>query len=74
LIKLRTRGLIRRCQQLRGYPNHDLETTEMIVVLRRLARRISDLETEAREHETALRRLVASWRPDLLDQPGVSPS
>lgn len=42
-------------------------------MLRRLARRIRDLETEARQHETALRRLITSWRPDLLAQTGIGP-
>lgn len=73
LAKLRTRALIDRCVRLRAHPSHDLETAETIQVLRRLAGRIRDLETEAREHETALRRLVASWRPDLLEQRGVGP-
>jgi transposase len=73
LAKLRTRELIGRCERLRNHASYDVETVEMVVVLRRLARRIRDLEAEAAEHETALRRLVASWRPDLLEVQGVGP-
>lgn len=73
LAKLRTRELIVRCERLRSHPTHDIEMAETIVVLRRLARRIRDLEAEAAEHETALRRLVADWRPDLLEVQGVGP-
>ena len=64
LAKLRTRELIARCERLRSHATHGLETAETIVVLRRIARRIRDLEAEAAEHQTALRQLVASWRPD----------
>jgi transposase len=73
LAKLRTRELIARCERLRSHASHDIETAETIVVLRRLACRIRDLEAEAAEHETALRRLVAQWRPDLLEVQGVGP-
>lgn len=73
LAKLPTRELIVRCERLRHHPTHDIETAETIGVLRRLARRIRDLEAEAVEHETALRRLVADWRPDLLELQGVGP-
>lgn len=73
LAKLRTRELIGRCERLRSHPSHDIETVETVVVLRRLARRIRDLETEAVEHEAALRQLVTSWRPDLLEVQGVGP-
>jgi len=51
----------------------DAETIAAVTVLRRLAERIRFLETEAREHETAIRALVRSWRPDLLDLTGVGP-
>lgn len=71
--KLRTRHLIARCERLRTHASHDIETAETITVLRRLARRIRDLGAEAAEHEQALRRLVASWRPDLLEAKGVGP-
>lgn len=73
LTQLRTRQLIERCERRRTHPRHDLETTEMITVLRRLAMRIRDLEAEAGDHEQALIRLVTAWRPDLLAQHGVGP-
>ncbi|WP_028931746.1 transposase, partial [Pseudonocardia asaccharolytica] len=41
--------------------------------LRALAGRIRALETEATDHERAIRALVRSWRPDLLDLTGVGP-
>ena len=38
-----------------------------------LARRIRFLETEALDHEKAIRAIVRSWRPDLLELVGVGP-
>ena len=38
-----------------------------------LARRARTLTPEAAEHEKAILGIVRSWRPDLLDQPGVGP-
>lgn len=46
---------------------------EALSVLRTLARRITFLTEEADEHERAIRGLVRSWRPDLLDVSGVGP-
>lgn len=31
------------------------------------------MQAEAGVHEQAIRAIVAAWRPDLLDQPGVGP-
>ena len=42
-------------------------------VLRSLARRARTLTEEAAEHEKAIRAIVRSWRPDLLEQLGVGP-
>jgi transposase len=51
----------------------DIEVTTALTVLRDLARRSRALEAEAAEHETAIRALVHSWRPDLLELIGVGP-
>lgn len=40
-------------------------------VLRALARRVRAMEAEAAEHERAIRAIVGSWRPDLLERSGV---
>ena len=45
----------------------------MLTALRALARRIRVLETEAADHERAMRAIVRSWRPDLLELSGVGP-
>ncbi|MEW2386386.1 transposase [Micromonospora sp. NPDC047707] len=44
-----------------------------LTVLRDLARRVRFLEAEAAEHEKAIRAIVRSWRPDLLQLTGVGP-
>jgi transposase len=51
----------------------DVEVSTALTVLRDLARRSHSLELEAAEHETAIRALVRSWRPDLLELTGVGP-
>lgn len=51
----------------------DVEVREALSVLRSLARRITFLTEEADEHERAIRTLVRSWRPDLLEISGVGP-
>lgn len=51
----------------------DIEVVTTLRVLRDLARRIRDLDAEAAAHEDAIRAVVASWRPDLLELPGVGP-
>ena len=52
----------------------DLEVFTALSVLRALARRITTLHTEAREHERAITTIIRSWRPDLLELPGVGPT
>ena len=51
----------------------DVEVVTSLTVLRDLARRVHALEAEAAAHEKALRVIVAAWRPDLLELPGVGP-
>jgi transposase len=51
----------------------DIEVITALTVLRDLARRVRLLEAEAVEHETAIRTIVRSWRPDLLELTGVGP-
>ena len=51
----------------------DLEMLTALTVLRDLGRRIRFLEAEASEHEAAIRTIVRSWRPDLLELTGVGP-
>jgi transposase len=51
----------------------DVEVIAALTVLRELARRIRFLEAEALGHERAIRALVRSWRPDLLELVGVGP-
>ena len=57
-------------------PHHaaaQVEVFTALSVLRALAYRVHMLETEAHEHERAITAIVRSWRPDLLDLPGVGP-
>lgn len=42
-------------------------------MLRDLGRRVRYLEAEAAEHEEAIRTIMRSWRPDLLQLTGVRP-
>jgi transposase len=67
-----TRSMITTALRLRATAA-DAETSTARAVLRDLARRIRVLETEALGHERAIRALVRTWRPDLLDLPGVGP-
>jgi transposase len=69
----RTRASIATAAALRTTATSDAEYDTAVAVLRALARRIRALEAEAAEHEKALLALVRSWRPDLLDLPGVGP-
>ena len=56
-----------------GTATGDIETFTVLSALRALARRIRALEAEATEHEQAIRAIVHSWRPDLLELCGVGP-
>lgn len=66
-------GLVKIAVGLRIQASWDIETTTTVTVLRTLARRINDLTIEAATHEKAIAKIVRSWRPDLLAQPGVGP-
>lgn len=72
-----TRSMLTTAVRLRpGQAPHaraDVETWTALTVLRDLARRSHTLETEAAEHERAIRHLVTAWRPDLLQLMGVGP-
>ena len=77
-IRARFRGqrlpaMIRTAASMRVLATWDTETTMTVVALRALARRVKMLDAEAAEHEKAIRALVRSWRPDLLEQPGIGP-
>lgn len=69
----RTSELVATAARLRLNPQWDPETTSTAIVLRCLARRSQHLTAEADDHERAIRQLVVSWRPDLLEVFGVGP-
>jgi transposase len=58
---------------LRARGSWDLETTTYATVLGELGRRIKAMQAEATKHEKAILAVIKSWRPDLLDEPGVGP-
>lgn len=69
-----TRTMIDIASRVRpGAATADVETFTVLATLRALARRIRALETEATEHERAMRAIVREWRPDLLELCGVGP-
>ena len=71
-----TRAMIATAARLRPAStgrSGDVEVTAALSVLRELARRIRFLEAEALGHEKAIRAIVRSWRPDLLELVGVGP-
>jgi transposase len=73
---LKAETLISRAADLRttaAWANADVETATSVTCLRSLARRIKDLTAEAADHEREIRKLVRSWRPDLLEEAGVGP-
>jgi transposase len=77
-LRARFRGqkipaMVATAAALRLHPSWDTETTTTVTVLRSLARRARDLTDEAAEHEKAIRTIVRTWRPDLLEQIGVGP-
>jgi transposase len=65
--------MVATATNLRLNSRWDLETTTSATALRALARRINALTEEATAHETTLRAIVDSWRPDLLELTGVGP-
>jgi hypothetical protein len=68
-----TRAMLGTAARLRVHASWDAETANTAQVLRQLARRSLDLETEAKDHEKAILAVIRSWRPDLLDESGVGP-
>lgn len=68
-----TRLMLTTAARLRPTTRTDLEVFTCLSVLRDLARRVRFLEAEAAEHEKAIRTIVRSWRPDLLQLTGVGP-
>ena len=79
VVRARFRGqsttvMVTTATRLRPATSHgDVEVVEALSVLRSLARRITFLTEEADEHEHAIRVLIRSWRPDLLQVSGVGP-
>jgi transposase len=68
-----TTAMIHTATRLRVNRSWDLETQTTARTLRTLARRSVELSAEADTHHAAIEAIVADWRPDLLDQPGVGP-
>ena len=69
-----TRAMITTAARLRpATRGGDIEVLTALTVLRDLARRIRFLEAEALGHEQAIRAVVRTWRPDLLELTGVGP-
>lgn len=77
-IRARFRGCstviaVATAARLRMSPSWDIETRTYAETIRDLARRALAMQTEAATHEKAILAVVRTWRPDLLDQPGVGP-
>lgn len=56
-------AMLRTAAGMRIHSSWDFETTRTVIALRSLARRACALGEEAAEHETAILRIVTSWRP-----------
>lgn len=80
-LRARLRGLsggalVRKLLAIRhGAPwaNTDLETAHTVACLQSWARRITELTAEAAMHEKEIKKLVKSWRADLLKEVGIGP-
>jgi transposase len=59
--------------RLRMNTSWDIETRTYAEVVRDLGRRIQNMKTEAAAHDKAIVAVIKTWRPDLLEQPGVGP-
>lgn len=68
-----TRQILDIATRLRTNARNDTEMNTTVIVLRRLARRVLELEAETHEHERNLSEIVRAWRPDLLEECGVGP-
>ncbi|MFW0787998.1 IS110 family transposase [Gordonia sp. CPCC 206044] len=69
----KTTQMISLAANWRINPAWDTETRTTATILKTLARRARDLKTEAEIHEKAMKKIITSWRPDLLTVPGVGP-
>ncbi|WCO65058.1 IS110 family transposase [Iamia majanohamensis] len=65
--------LIDRCARLRPCPTRPADHQATSASLRRLARRIHNLDDEIRDHDRDLRALTETHCPQLLAQAGVGP-
>lgn len=65
--------MITTAARIRVHGSWDLETTTYATVLRDLAQRVKAMQAEAARQEKAIMGVITSWRPDLLDEPGVGP-
>jgi hypothetical protein len=77
-VRARFRGhttctMIDIASRVRPGATADVEVFTVLSTLRALARRIRVLQTETAHHERAIRQIVCSWRPDLLEVSGVGP-
>jgi transposase len=63
--------LVKTCARLRVDPRGEPCLQHTVTVLRCLARRITALREEARQHQRSILELVRGWRPDLLELQGV---
>jgi hypothetical protein len=69
-----TREMLTTATRLRpSRTSTDVHTFTALSTLRALARRVRALETEAAEHERAIRAIVRAWHPELLELTGVRP-
>jgi transposase len=69
-----TREMLTTATRLRpSTTSAHVHTFTALSTLRALARRVRALETEAAEHERAIRAIVRAWHPDLLELTGVGP-
>jgi transposase len=78
-VRARFRGLSTRAvlgTALKLRPAHHVAEVHVhtaMTTLKAIARRVRGLEDEAAEHEKAIKKIVSSWRPDLLALTGVGP-
>ncbi|MEJ5947051.1 IS110 family transposase [Pseudokineococcus basanitobsidens] len=69
-----TRAMVTTATRLRPHTAAgDVEAHAVLDVLRDMARRVVFLREQADDHEKAIKALVSSWRPDLLQLAGVGP-
>ncbi|WP_051738402.1 IS110 family transposase [Pseudonocardia halophobica] len=71
---LSTTAMLRKASRLRPARSAaDVHVFTALSALRALALRITLLQDEADAHEAEILAIVRSWRPDLLELPGVGP-